>query len=53
MNTPIIERCRYHHWPKPPLSNAERIEAWRRKYMNVPIEQQVEPKPLVPRAPVR
>lgn len=28
----MIERVPYYGWPKPTPSNAERIEAWRRKY---------------------
>ena len=37
----MIERVPYYGWPKPTPTNAERIEAWRRKYKNVPIEMQV------------
>lgn len=39
----MIERVPYYGWPKPPQSNAERIEAWRQKYGRVPVELQVAP----------
>lgn len=37
----MIERVPYYGWPKPTPDNAERIEAWRRKYALVPIEAQL------------
>lgn len=39
----MIERVPYYGWPKPTPTNAERIEAWRRKYALVPIEAQCAP----------
>lgn len=39
----MIERVPYYGWPKPTPTNAERIEAWRRKYALVPIEAQCTP----------
>ena len=39
----IVERVPYYGWPKPTPTNAERIEAWRRKYQLVPIELQCAP----------
>ncbi len=39
----MIERVPYYGWPKPTPTNAERIEAWRRKYQLVPIELQCAP----------
>ena len=39
----IVERVPYYGWPKPTPTNAERIEAWRRKYQRVPIELQCAP----------
>ena len=45
----MIERVPYYGWPKPTPTNAERIEAWRRKYQLVPIELQCAPirKPVL------
>lgn len=39
----MIERVPYYGWPRPTPTNAERIEAWRRKYQLVPIELQCAP----------
>ena len=39
----MIERVPYYGCPKPTPTNAERIEAWRRKYALVPIEAQCAP----------
>lgn len=39
----MIERVPYYGWPKPTPTDAERIEAWRRKYQLVPIELQCAP----------
>lgn len=39
----MIERVPYYGWPQPTPTNAERIEAWRRKYQLVPIELQCAP----------
>lgn len=39
----MIERVPYYGWPRPTPTNAERIEAWRRKYVRVPIEAQCAP----------
>ena len=39
----MIEKVPYYGWPKPTPSNAERIEAWRRKYVRVPVELQCAP----------
>lgn len=36
----IVERIA-SRWPAPTLSNAERIEIWRRQYLLVPFEQQI------------
>jgi len=36
----IVERVK-SGWPAPTLSNAERIEIWRRQYLLVPFEQQI------------
>ncbi len=38
--SPVI-RCAYG-WPPGVPSNRERIEAWRRRYQRVPVEQQVQ-----------
>ena len=40
----IIERTRFCRWPKPTLTNEERLELWRRKYRLVPVEATL-PKP--------
>lgn len=48
----MIEKVPYYGWPKPTPTNAERIEAWRRKYALVPIEYQVKPFDR-PEAPAR
>ena len=45
----IVERVPYYGWPKPTPTNAERIEAWRRKYQRVPVEATL-PKPAKDRA---
>jgi len=37
----IVERIASQGWPPPTLSNAERIEIWRRQYLLVPFEQQI------------
>lgn len=39
----MIEKVPYYGWPKPTPTNAERIDAWRRKYQLVPIEAQCAP----------
>lgn len=39
----MIERVPHYGWPRPTPTNAERIEAWRRKYRLVPIELQCAP----------
>lgn len=39
----MIERVPYYGWPKPTPTNAERIEAWRRKYVRVPMELKCAP----------
>ena len=39
----MIERVPYYGWPKPTPTNAERVEAWRRKYQRVPVELQCAP----------
>lgn len=37
----IVERIDPRGWPPPTLSNAERIEIWRRQYQLVPFETQI------------
>jgi len=37
----IVERIDASGWPPPTLSNAERIEIWRRQYLLVPFEAQI------------
>lgn len=39
----MIERVPYCVWPRPTPTNAERIEAWRRKYVRVPVELKCAP----------
>ena len=39
----MIEKVPYYGWPKPTPTNAERIEAWRRKYALVQIKAQCAP----------
>ena len=39
----MIEKVPYCVWPKPTPTNAERIEAWRRKYRLVPVEATTQP----------
>jgi hypothetical protein len=40
---PYIERVTNRVWPLPTPTNDERAEAWRRKYVRVPIEMQCAP----------
>lgn len=40
---PLIEHVPSMRWPMPPLTNYERRELWRRKYVRVPIEATCEP----------
>lgn len=39
----MIERVPYYGLPRPTPTNAERIEAWRRKYVRVPMELKCAP----------
>ena len=48
----MIEKVPYYGWPKPTPTNAERFEAWRRKYALVPIHRSEAPaRQGVPHAP--